>query len=95
VSGDEGNEVLQHDRTTGNEGRSTTEGDDGWRWELTEGAVSSDFTFGGVGVPPAAGRGQEARGAKWSSWHARKGERAGKRRGGGDRWHPFKGERRK
>jgi hypothetical protein len=60
-----------------------------------KGAVSGGFTFGGVGVPPAADRGQEARGAKWCSWHARKGERVGKRRGGGDRWHPFKGERRK
>jgi hypothetical protein len=29
VAGDEGDEVLQHDRTTGNEGRSTAEGDDG------------------------------------------------------------------
>jgi hypothetical protein len=37
LAGDEGDEVLQHDRTTWNEGRSTVEGDDGWGWELTEG----------------------------------------------------------
>jgi hypothetical protein len=37
VAGDEGDEVLQHDRTTGKEGRSTAEGDDGRGWDLTEG----------------------------------------------------------
>jgi hypothetical protein len=37
VAGDEGDKVLQHDRTTWNEGRSTAEGDDGRGWELTEG----------------------------------------------------------
>jgi hypothetical protein len=37
LAGDEGDEVLQHDRTTWNEGRSTVEGDDGRGWELTEG----------------------------------------------------------
>jgi hypothetical protein len=36
VAGDEGDEVLQHDRTTENEGRSTEEGDNGRGWELTE-----------------------------------------------------------
>jgi hypothetical protein len=29
VANDEDDEVLQHDRTTGNEGRSTAKGDDG------------------------------------------------------------------
>jgi hypothetical protein len=37
VASDKSDEVLQHDRTTGNEGRSMAKGDDGREWELTEG----------------------------------------------------------
>jgi hypothetical protein len=36
---------------------------------------------GAVGVPPAVGRGQEARGAKWCSWRACDGGREGGRKG--------------
>jgi hypothetical protein len=45
VAGDEGDEVLHHDRTNGNEGRSTTEGDDGRRWELTKGGSQRRLHF--------------------------------------------------
>jgi hypothetical protein len=77
----------------GDEGRSTAEGDDGrgGRGSSPKGAVrggGGGFTFGGVGVPPPVGHGQEARGeggAKWCSWHASKGGREeGKEKGG---WH--------
>jgi hypothetical protein len=43
----------------------------------------SGFTSGGVGVPPAFGRGQEAGGgAKWCSWCACEGGREGGERCG-------------
>jgi hypothetical protein len=38
VSGDNGDGVLQHERATGNEESSMTEGDDGRRWEVIEGS---------------------------------------------------------
>jgi hypothetical protein len=45
VVGDEGINVLQHDRTTGNEGRSMAEGDDSQGWELTEGGSRRRLHF--------------------------------------------------
>jgi hypothetical protein len=54
------------------------EGDDGRGWKLTEGKVGGNgFTFGGIGVPPAVNREQEARGVKWCSWRACEGGREG------------------
>jgi hypothetical protein len=37
VVGEGGDGVLQLEEETGDEGRSTAEGDDGWEWVLTEG----------------------------------------------------------
>jgi hypothetical protein len=88
VADDEGDEVLQHNRTTGNDGTLMAEAKMAGGGSSPKGAVGG----GGVDVPPIASYGQKARGvrAKWFSWHARKGEGGGGRGGSGDGWRPFK-----
>jgi hypothetical protein len=73
----------------GDEGRSTAEGDDGRGECSTKRAVGGGFPFGGVGVPPAIGRGQEANkgGVRWCSWRACEGGRGGERKKRGEQHH--------
>jgi hypothetical protein len=69
--------------------RRGTRGGQRWRVMMAGGGSSPNWAVGGggltsgdVGVPLAVGRGQEARGTKWCSWHACEGGREG---GGGER----------
>jgi hypothetical protein len=93
MAGESDNEVLLLEEEMGDEGRSTAEGDDGRGWELTEGAVGgcSGFTSDAVGVPPAVGHGQEARGGGEMVLVAclRRRKRVGKRKGQAASAMPF------
>jgi hypothetical protein len=85
VAGEGGDGVLQLEEETGDEGRLTVESDDGRGWELTKGAVGggSGFTSGGVGVPLAVGRGQEAGERSGAHGVLVKEEKKGKKKGVG------------
>jgi hypothetical protein len=81
MAGEGGGGVLQLEEETGDEGRSTVEGDDGRWWELTEGG-SRRWRRASGGWPWTGGKGV---GVKWCSWHACKGGREGGKQRGGQR----------
>jgi hypothetical protein len=85
VAGEGSDEVLQLEKETGDEGRSTAEGDDGRGWELTKGGSRwrrrlhfRQRRRASGGRPWKGGRG-----LKWCSWHACEGGTEGEKKGAG------------